>query len=262
MAGREYSIFRHTFWTGDTGRALRAQGRDAQIIAAYLFTCKSANMIGLYYLPLPLLCHELGMTREGALKGLRRVNEVQFAAYDEASEVVFVPEMAFQQVGQELKPKDNRRSHVVKLCREMRKCKFFQAFMEKYRVPFDLPDLEQIEAPCKPLASPFEGSGPRRGKDQDQDQDLSMGEREIPSRNGKKKFTPPTLEEVHAYCTERGNGIDPQAFIDHYTAKGWLVGKTPMKDWRAAVRTWETRRREAQSASTNSGQQSRIEFDN
>lgn len=56
-------------------------------------------------------------------------------------------------------------------------------------------------------------------------------------------FTPPTVEEVKAYCDERKNGIDPQCFIDFYSAKGWMIGSNKMKDWRAAVRNWETRRR-------------------
>jgi len=54
-----------------------------------------------------------------------------------------------------------------------------------------------------------------------------------------KRFTPPTLEEVTAYCIERNNSVDPQHFIDYYTSNGWLVGKNKMKDWKAAVRTWE-----------------------
>lgn len=54
-----------------------------------------------------------------------------------------------------------------------------------------------------------------------------------------KRFAPPTLEEVKAYCKERGNGVDPQHFFDYYTANGWKVGKNPMKDWKAAVRSWE-----------------------
>jgi hypothetical protein len=52
-------------------------------------------------------------------------------------------------------------------------------------------------------------------------------------------FVSPTLEEVKAYCEERANGIDPEAWIAHYESNGWKVGKNPMKDWRAAVRTWE-----------------------
>lgn len=55
----------------------------------------------------------------------------------------------------------------------------------------------------------------------------------------KTRFIRPTLEEVTAYCRERNNNVDPQAFIDHYTANGWTIGKSPMQDWKSAVRTWE-----------------------
>ena len=58
-------------------------------------------------------------------------------------------------------------------------------------------------------------------------------------RTARSRFTPPTLEEVKAYCLERGNNVDAQRFIDYYTANGWKVGKNSMKDWKAAVRTWE-----------------------
>ena len=54
-----------------------------------------------------------------------------------------------------------------------------------------------------------------------------------------KRFSPPTLEQVRAYCEERNNGVDARRFTDYYASVGWQVGKHPMKDWRAAVRTWE-----------------------
>lgn len=54
-----------------------------------------------------------------------------------------------------------------------------------------------------------------------------------------KKFVKPTLEEVRAYCQERKNNVDAERWIDYHEANGWKVGKNPMKDWRAAVRTWE-----------------------
>lgn len=54
-------------------------------------------------------------------------------------------------------------------------------------------------------------------------------------------FEKPTVEEIAAYCSERKNGIDPQAFFDFYESKGWKVGAVKMKDWRASVRTWEQR---------------------
>ena len=71
----------------------------------------------------------------------------------------------------------------------------------------------------------------RLGKD-------SIGEIEEPKSKA-KRFTPPTLEDVIAYCNERGNSVDAQHFIDYYTSNGWLVGKNKMKDWKAAIRTWE-----------------------
>lgn len=66
------------------------------------------------------------------------------------------------------------------------------------------------------------------------------GRQEKPSDKG--RFTPPHLEAVAAYCLERGNKVDPEVFIDFYDSKGWYVGKNKMKDWKAAVRTWEKKR--------------------
>jgi hypothetical protein len=58
------------------------------------------------------------------------------------------------------------------------------------------------------------------------------------------RFAPPSVEEVKTYCQERKNGIDPQAFVDHYQASGWIRGKTKIKDWRACVRTWEKNKKD------------------
>ena len=71
---------------------------------------------------------------------------------------------------------------------------------------------------------------PRLGKDR-------LGKDNAPK--GVSRFAPPTLEEVKAYCRERGNNVDPERWMDFYQSKGWMVGKNKMKDWKAAVRTWE-----------------------
>lgn len=57
--------------------------------------------------------------------------------------------------------------------------------------------------------------------------------------SARTKFQPPTIDEVKAYCAERHNSVNAERFIDYYTSNGWKVGKNPMKDWKAAVRTWE-----------------------
>ena len=69
----------------------------------------------------------------------------------------------------------------------------------------------------------------------------------------KQAFSPPSLTEVKSYCSERGNNIDPQGFIDFYEAKGWMIGKNKMKDWKAAVRTWERKEREDSGGRTTDG---------
>lgn len=63
----------------------------------------------------------------------------------------------------------------------------------------------------------------------------------ISPQTPRKKFIKPTVEEVRNYCLERKNNVDPEKFIDFYEAKDWYIGKNKMKDWKAAVRTWEGR---------------------
>lgn len=69
-------------------------------------------------------------------------------------------------------------------------------------------------------------------------------EREIKARTREKSvpFTAPTVAEVAAYCRERRNNIDPEEFVAHYESNGWVVGKAPMKSWKAAVVSWEKHR--------------------
>lgn len=74
----------------------------------------------------------------------------------------------------------------------------------------------------------------RLGKDR-----LGKDKNNKADKPARARFTKPTIEEVQAYCRERGNSVDANRFVDYYEANGWKVGKNPMKDWRAAIRTWE-----------------------
>ena len=60
-----------------------------------------------------------------------------------------------------------------------------------------------------------------------------------PKSEKKERFKAPTVEEVQEYCAVRGNNIDAQHFVDYYSARGWMLGKNHIKDWKACVRTWE-----------------------
>ena len=95
-----------------------------------------------------------------------------------------------------------------------------------------LPDGCQVVAACLPQD--------RIGKD-------SIGKVSIKER----RFIKPTVDEVRAYCLERGNNIDPESFIDFYESKGWKIGKEQMKDWKAAIRTWERRKNNVNAERSN-----------
>lgn len=102
--------------------------------------------------------------------------------------------------------------------------------LPKYPGPEESDNPPQVAASCgesRPESNPYPNPKKERS----------------PSETKRKNFAPPSVEEVRAYCLERKNGIDPQAFVDFYASKGWMVGKNAMKDWRAAVRTWEAKRR-------------------
>ena len=70
---------------------------------------------------------------------------------------------------------------------------------------------------------------------------VTVTDKDIKEKDKKKSFLKPTVDDVKAYCQERGNKVDPYQFVDFYESKGWKVGNQPMKDWKAAVRTWEKR---------------------
>ncbi len=171
---REYGKVSPKFWTGETGRDIRARGGDAQRVAMYLLTCPNSNMIGLYYLPIQTICHEVGMTLQGATKALTSLSEAQFAFYDAASEEVFIPQMAAYQVGGPLVGADNRCKGVARELNEYRKSKFYMDFHRLYSEWFHLPLPSPIEAPSKPLASQEQEQEQEQEHEQDQEQDTPL----------------------------------------------------------------------------------------
>lgn len=69
-----------------------------------------------------------------------------------------------------------------------------------------------------------------------------VSDKEVKEKDKKeKRFVKPSVDDVREYCKERHNDVDPDMFVDFYASKGWKVGKEPMKDWKACIRTWEKR---------------------
>jgi biotin carboxyl carrier protein len=102
---------------------------------------------------------------------------------------------------------------------------------------------EQQKEPQKNSRKTAERQQKDTNKNDKNDKNLSNSD-----SNG--RFIKPTIEEITAYCKERGNSVDPQKWIDHYTSNGWMVGRNKMKDWKSAVRTWENNSK----GGTNNGQ--------
>lgn len=134
---RDYARVAPTFWTKGSGKRLRGKP-DAQLLGLYLLTCSSANMLGLYYLPLVTLCHETGLTAAEARSALAVTSDAGFAHYDEEAELVWLPNGAAYQIGEGLALGDKRRMGLVRAVKPYLGHRFAVAFFEKYAEPYHL----------------------------------------------------------------------------------------------------------------------------
>ena len=87
-------------------------------------------------------------------------------------------------------------------------------------------------------------TSPSKSIEKEIELDIDKDIKENTKKKSTSSFVKPSLEEVKAYCEERKNGIDPEVFIAFYESNGWKVGKNPMKSWKSAMITWESRRKE------------------
>ena len=137
---RDYSRISCTFWTRGSGKALRGDA-DAQRVALYLFSAPGGNMIGLFHLALPTLCHEIGIEPRAARKALATLARLEIAHYDEADELVYLPTGPQAQLGKlPLSPADKRISAVAALVAPFRGHRFHASFLFRWAEPLCLPD--------------------------------------------------------------------------------------------------------------------------
>lgn len=149
---RDYGVISPKFWIGETGKALRGNA-GAQVLALYLMTSPHANMIGVFHCPILYMAHETGLGMEGASKALQSLIEAGFCTFEEGSETVFVHRMAAYQVGEALKPGDNRIKAVARELAGVSNPQLRQAFTDRYGVAYQLISEPEQKAPSKPLRS-------------------------------------------------------------------------------------------------------------
>lgn len=163
---RDYGVISPQFWTGSTGRKLRGN-QDAQVVALYLMTSPHSSMIGLYHCPLVYVSNDTGIPLEGASKALQSLCEAGFCEFDNASDTVFVLRMAAHQVGETLKPTDNRVESVRRSLRQLGKnplvARFLEVYGEPYGITFESVGMEPLRRPSKAPPKPRAGTRARTG---------------------------------------------------------------------------------------------------
>lgn len=159
---RVFATLRSQFWTGTTGKAITAAGKDARIVATYLLTCEHANMIGLYRLPLLYVSEETGLKRREVSSALEQLGFMEFAAYDQETEYVWVCEMARYQLDllphEAIKEGDHRAQGAARIYKQLAPNPFLLPFYERYAPRLRLPLKRDLLAEKKPLRSPFGGA--------------------------------------------------------------------------------------------------------
>lgn len=220
---RDYAKVAPQFWTGRTGRAIRARGRDAQVVALYVVTAPGANMIGVYYLPVATLCHETGLSPKVAAVALAALEDVGFAFYDAEAEHVWIPEMARFQIGDTLtaagkhgRP-DHRIRGVVRELLSVKGCRFAWDFYVKYQQRYNLPDLPELRTLPNPSEAP---SKPLQSQEQEQEQEQEHAQDVSPTASAAPLApTPLTGELIPNSEISKPNKHPLRALIEAHAAR-------------------------------------------
>lgn len=187
---RKFASIPPRIWQAD----LKAVRGDLEAIAVHyhLTTSGHANMLGLYYVPVAYIAHEVGCSQEGASKGLLALIEADICSYDFKREIVWVHDMASDQIAPQLSEKDKRVKGIADQLAMLPICPITLGFYAKYRISFHLHEERNLvdfelaagdveEAPSKPL----------RSKEQEKDQEQDLEEETGSIGLGNEKISQP-----------------------------------------------------------------------
>lgn len=154
-----------SFWTGPTGKQIKQQGKNAQLLASYLMSSPHCNSIGLYYLPTAYVAHETALSIKEIEAALVSLTEIEFAHYDHDAEFVWVVEMARHQIGESLKESDNRVAGINHEYRELTKNVFLGPFFDRYKDAYFLSEKRVFEGATKSSLNGTKIREEKRSKD-------------------------------------------------------------------------------------------------
>ena len=158
---REFGKVSPRFWVAGSGRRMRGNS-DAQFLALYLMTCPSSSMSGLFTLSLPAMCHELGLPEKRVRAALEALHDEDVAHFDEAADLVWVPNMIRYQVGERLEQRDNRVPALIRELAPFRGHPFLTELIQRSQGAFCIPESlagplrRGFETTATPNGSPLE----------------------------------------------------------------------------------------------------------
>jgi len=235
-----------SFWTDKWIRKLDPSERYLYL---YLITNPQTNIAGVYQITLDRIAFDTGYDERTLGPMLKRFESAK-KAYFYAEEWLILPSFPKHQKW-EIRP--TIKAGINAILKDVPKK--VQSYMVSigyqypivgYEYPPSYSDIDLDSDIDSDLDSDFViGQQPQQQSAEDHEhyehyeQESELHEQPTQKPVKTQRFSKPTLEEVSAYCQERSNRIDARQFLDYYEANGWKVGRNPMRNWRAAVRTWE-----------------------
>lgn len=151
---RDFAKVSPQFWISASGKQRRQMGLSTQLVAIYLLTNPHSNMLGIYYLPLAFIAHEIGLTSEEVDEALNNLIQLNFCTYDSNTEYVWVHDMAFEQLSPSLKLSDHRVKNIKDLVNSLPELPFLNLFIGKYGTAYHIFNSDStLEDPSRSLRS-------------------------------------------------------------------------------------------------------------
>ena len=222
-----YSKIYTTFWTDSKIDEFTAEDRYFYL---YLLTNTHVSLCGCYEVSIKQIAYETGISTDKVEKSIERLSRFRVVKYCKETREVLI--INWHKYNWTSSPK-----FVAGVKKEIEsvKCPEFKTYLkclaglsDTVSDDFDITEygIESIDTVTDTIIDTE------------------------PKKKTRVVFSPPSVEEVKAYCQDRKNGIDAEKFVDFYASKGWMIGKDKMKDWKAAVRTWEKSSNERQQPPT------------
>ena len=210
------------FWTDP--KVIEMFSPEDKLFFLYLMTNPHTTQLGIYQISRKVMAFELGYSLEAVSVLIERFeNRYKLIKYSAETSEIAIRNYLKHSIVKGGKPVEDLLAKEIKSVKDLGLLKYIHDSLA------GVDELNASVVNILPLLV-------KNDNDNDNDNDDSYHES---YHESSKRFKPPTIQEVKAYCIERGNTVDPERFVDFYESKGWMVGKNKMKDWKAAVRTWE-----------------------